>query len=232
MRLPLRRVPASPAAAAYARAALPPGRTPWRNAQFCAVDLELTGLDPDHDEIISFGAVPIEGGRVRAGRAVYGVARPTRPLPEASILVHGIRPADLIDAPPLDEAIAALLTVIAGHVPVVHVAAVERAFLGPALRRQGVRLREPLVDTNVLGRVWLYERDGDAPARLSLSGLAAALELPAHRPHHAMGDALTTAQVFMALATHLDAIGAETVRSLARAGERLQSHLLYTHRRQ
>jgi DNA polymerase III epsilon subunit-like protein len=38
-----------------------------------------------------------------------------------------------------------------------------------------------------------------------------------HRPHHAGGDALTTAQVFLALATHLEAFeGSLTLRSLVR----------------
>ena len=42
------------------------------------------------------------------------------------------------------------------------------------------------------------------------------LGLPAHRPHHADGDALTTAQLFIALATRLDAVAPQTVGSLAR----------------
>ena len=58
------------------------GRTPWRLAHFCVVDLELSGLDPKHDEIISFAAVPIDAGRVVAGNAVYGLSRNTRSLPE------------------------------------------------------------------------------------------------------------------------------------------------------
>ena len=40
------------------------------------------------------------------------------------------------------------------------------------------------------------------------------LGLPTHRPHHADGDALTTAQAFIALATHLEAVGFETLGSL------------------
>ena len=58
------------------------GRTPWRLAHFCVVDLELSGLDPGRDEIIAFAAVPIDAGRIVAGNAVYGLSRNTRPLPE------------------------------------------------------------------------------------------------------------------------------------------------------
>jgi DNA polymerase-3 subunit epsilon len=50
-----------------------------------------------------------------------------------------------------------------------------------------------------------------------LSHAARELGLPVHRPHHADGDALTTAQLFLALATRLNAREAQTVGSLARS---------------
>ncbi len=209
--------------AAYAAASLPRRRTPWREARWCAVDLELTGLDPDTDEIISFGAIPIEDGRVQLHGAVEGLVRPHGTIGEASIRVHGIRAADLARAPRLAEAIDPLLRVITGRLLVVHAAAVERAFLGRALRERGLRLRGPLIDTEVLGRVWLRERDGHGLRSVSLGDLAAALGLPADRPHEAPGDALTTAQAFIALATHLDARQPETVASLTKADRRLRT---------
>ncbi|MGA2452549.1 MAG: exonuclease domain-containing protein [Solirubrobacteraceae bacterium] len=224
------RTPAGAGAIAYKRTRLPAGRTPWRNASFCAVDLELTGLDPRENEIVSFGAVPIEEGRVQLGSAVHGRVRPLRSISESSIRVHGLRAADLADAPPLDVAIEPLLAVMAGRIPVVHVAAIERGFLRPALRRQGVRLRGPMVDTSVLGLVWLHERDGNGPRRVSLAELTATLGLPSHHPHDAVGDALTTAQVFVVLATHLDARHPETVRRLTTAGRRLEALLAYPSR--
>lgn len=214
-------------AAAYKHARLPAGRTPWREASFCAIDLELSGLDPRRHEIVSFGAIPIENGRVRLGGAVQGRVRPLRSMSEAAIRVHGIRAADLADAPPLDAAIDPLLAMLAGRIPVVHVAAIERSFLTPALRRQGLRLRRPMVDTSMLGLVWLCERDGRAPPSLTLTDLALMLGLPAHHPHDALGDALTTAQAFIALSTHLDARRAETARSLTSAARRLESLLAY-----
>ena len=42
-----------------------------------------------------------------------------------------------------------------------------------------------------------------------------------HRPHQASGDALTTAQAFVALATLLEGLGPETVGTLAAARHRL-----------
>ena len=116
---------------------------------------------------------------------------------------------------------------MAGRVLVAHSAAVERAFLGAALRGLGLRLREPLLDTAVLGALLMAER-GTPPSKLMpLGRLAASLGLPEHRPHHALGDALTTSQVFLALASHLDRLGPETVGSLSRAGSRLRNARYY-----
>ncbi|MGA3214195.1 MAG: 3'-5' exonuclease [Acidimicrobiales bacterium] len=220
----------APAADSYVRARPPSRRTPWREARYSVVDLELTGLDPRTDEIISFGAVPIEAGLIGAGRTLYGLARPTRPLPESSVVIHGIRSLDLEKAPPLDEAMGPLLEAMAGRVLVAHSATVERAFLGAALRRQGARLREPILDTAVLGRLLLVDRGDPFPGHLSLGSLAGAMGLPAHHPHHALGDALTTAQVFLAIVSHLERRGPETVGSLARAAARLENARHYVSR--
>lgn len=206
----------------YAHARAPAGATPWREGRYCAVDLELTGLDPRRDEIVAFGAVPIEDGRAQLGGARYALVRPSGPLSESAIRVHGLRAADLEQAPPLGDALGELLEAMSGRVLVAHVASVERAFLGAALRRAGARLRGPVIDTAPLTRLWLLERDGvPVSSSMTLADLARACDLPAHSPHTAIGDALTTAQLLLATATHLDARAPETVRSLTRAGERL-----------
>jgi DNA polymerase-3 subunit epsilon len=196
------------------------------------VDLELTGLDPRRDQIISFGAIPIEAGRVQLGRAVSSLVRPTRELDEAAIRVHGIRAVDLAGAPHLADAVggeSGLIRALTGRVPVFHVAAIDRPFLKRAFREVGVRLRGPVVDTEVLARLWLYERDERLRRRLALADLAAELGLPSERPHDALADALTTAQAFIALAAHLSARRVETVGSLVRAQERVDAVRMFQH---
>ena len=193
--------------------------TPWRTAEWCAIDLELTGLHRS-DEIIAIGAVPIRDGALILGEAMYSLARPERPPKHASILVHKLRSVDLREAPPLDDAIDQLLETMSGRVPVFHTAMVERAFLGKELRRRRLRLPDD-VDTEVLGRLWLRRRDGVTPAGLPLSRLAQVLGQPGEDPHHALGDALTTAKAFIALASHLDAESPQTVGSLQAAEREL-----------
>lgn len=231
MRLSLtsRRADLDRAAISYAQAALPRSRTRWRLARWCAVDFELTGLDPGADEIISFGAIPIEDGRIQLSAATSGLVRPAGNIGEASIPIHGIRDVDLLSAPPLAAAIGSLIEVIAGRVPVFHNSSVDRPFLKRALREKGLRLRGPFADTETLGQIWLHERDGKLPRRLALGELAASLGLPAERPHDALGDALTTAQVFVALATHLDELHPESVGSITRADRRVDAIRRFEH---
>lgn len=227
MRLPLtlaaHRAEPDQAAIAYARRRLPRGRTPWREATWCALDLEMTGLDPRTDEIISFGAIAIENGRLRFDATASGLLRPSQAVGEASIPVHGLRDVDLSSAPTLVDGIDPLLEAIAGRALVVHSAAIDRPFLKRALRAKGLRLRNPFVDTELLGRLWLHERDGRLRRRISLGDLASELRLPAERPHDSLGDALTTGQIFIALATHLEALHPETVSSLVRASNRVDA---------
>jgi DNA polymerase III epsilon subunit-like protein len=180
----------------------------------------MTGLDPSTDQIVAIGAVPIDEGRIQLGAGMYTLVRASKRSQVGAVLVHKLRLADVVDAPSLDDAIDRLLTALAGRVPVFHTAAIESAFLERQFARRRVRL-PAAVDTEALGRRWLTHRDGAAPAHaLSLGRLAGALGQPAETPHHALGDALTTAKLFISLASLLDTVAPQTVGSLMDAGER------------
>ena len=184
------------------------------------IDLETTGLDAAIDEIISFATVPIVGGRARPGDGRYRLVRPRR-MPEAkTIVIHGLRSEELAVAPALDEVIDELLAAITGRPIVAHVAAIEERFLRRALATADLELRNPLIDTAKLAAELFARRDRPVPDSIALTALANELGLPVHRPHEADGDALTTAQVFLALATQLDAYEPQTIGSLVMAGSR------------
>jgi DNA polymerase-3 subunit epsilon len=206
----------SPAARAYMEAGLPDPGSPWRDVRFSVVDLETTGFDPSSNEIISFATVTVSGGRVRVDDARYELVRPRRMPDGETIRIHGLREADLAEAQSISERLDGLLEALTGTAIVAHVAALERGFLGAALREHGLDLRNPVVDTAVLDReLRRLRREAPAdPDPIGLSDMARGLGLPVHRPHHADGDALTTAQAFIALATHLDDFAPQTLGSL------------------
>jgi DNA polymerase III subunit epsilon len=180
------------------------------------VDIETTGLDPSTDEIISFAALQIERGRLRLDDALYELVRPRRMPDRDTIVIHGLRKAELVDASPLADSLEALVEALTGKVMVAHVASIEQRFLGAAFAENGISLINPVVDTAALAAELFRLREPGSTAPLGLTPLAQALGLPVHRPHEADGDALTTAQVFLALATHLDRFSPQTVGSLER----------------
>jgi DNA polymerase-3 subunit epsilon len=104
---------------------------------------------------------------------------------------------------------------------------VERDFLAPLLRAHAVRLPRRLVDTAILWRLLCLARGHADPGWRALGAVAEELGLPVHRPHEAGGDALTAAQVFLALATHLEAHGVGTLGALVGARRRLEGWRLH-----
>lgn len=195
----------------------------WREARFITIDVETTGLDPKRDELISFAGVPIEAARIVISESVHGLVRPRAASLGSSTKIHGLRKEDLAAAPQAPEALAPLAERMRGRIPVVHASWVERTFL----RKAGCPLTRRIVDTAVLWRLLSVERGEADPGTCSLSAIAGALGLPAHQPHTAEGDTLTAAQVFLAMATHLEAHGHGTVRSLSSARRALRARQLW-----
>ena len=193
------------------------GSRPWREASYAVLDFETTGLDPARDHVLSYGVVPIEHGRVRIEGALYRVVHPPIPVPAESIRVHGIRPVELTTAPSLDEVAHELLDALEGRTLVAHAAMIELAFLG-RLQKHGRRIRQAIDVIDLAAE--LAARDHDVPRVPSarLADLAAGFGIPVARTHHALGDALTTAQLFLVLATRLELLGAGRLRELAGAG--------------
>ncbi|WP_221740720.1 PolC-type DNA polymerase III [Streptomyces sp. RP5T] len=176
----------------------------WRTAEYCVIDLETTGLDLRRDEIISLGAVPIREGRIDFGDSFYTLVRPRCPVSVASIKIHGLRPGDLADAPEAGAVGEALVPRLTGRVVVAHAAWIERAFLGRMPRPTGWPGVRTVIDTAALARACGLTPECPPGHEPSLELLARRLGLPVYSPHHALGDALTTAAVFLALAAKME----------------------------
>lgn len=190
--------------------------TDWRRCDFLVVDFETTGLDARRAVPVSVGWVPVRGGSVVLGEAGYRRIHPPGGVPAASMRFHHLLPEDLADAPSARDVGALLRTALDGHLLVAHGAYLELGML----RRCGIVWpRSEVVDTLGLARsLDRLERRGVA-RDASLAAVAVRLGLPAHRPHHAFGDALTTAGVLLALATGLERHGAATRGALVRLGK-------------
>ncbi len=192
---------------------------PWRELEYCVIDVETTGLDLRRDEVVSFGAVIVRDGRVVASSSRYRLVRPPCAIKESAIAVHVLRAADLAAAPPLSDCVPEIVELLSGRIMVAHAVWIEQAFLGRALRDAGWRLTGPVLDTAALARGLDLTTAVAAGREPSLEGLAMRLKLPVHTPHHALGDAMTTAQLLLVLATLLPG-GRPTARELVSLSHR------------
>lgn len=210
-----RSVPPGPLRNFYAQP-FPPGSRDWRNTGFLALDLETTGSDPAVDEIVSAGWVHISCGAIELGTATRRMVRPTGPMPEASAVIHAITDDEAAQGEPLAAVLSDVLGELGGKVLVAHYARAELGFLDAACRRcLGGGLLVPVVDTLQLARR-RYSRVGREPARgeLRLDALRMQYNLPAHQMHDALGDAIATAELFLAEATALSTAGPLSLRAL------------------
>jgi DNA polymerase-3 subunit epsilon len=182
-----------------------------------SLDFEATGLDLQRDTIISFGLIPIESGRVNLGESRYQLVDPgpVPPAPE-TIVVHGLRPVDLTGAPSLEAARAALSASLERRFLVAWFATVEAAFLDKLFGGGVNWWLKRTVDVRKL--VFDLERlpSGELPGGrdFTLAGTAARYGVPVASPHHALDDALVTAQLFLVTASMMEERGKGTVRAL------------------
>jgi DNA polymerase III subunit epsilon len=190
-------------------------RAGWRSSRYASLDFELTGLDLRRDRIISFGVVPVDGSRVEVGRSVYELVDPgdVEMSPDA-VTIHGLRPMDVRGANPAEAARRSLDVALGGRFLITWFAIVEASFLG---KLYGTRAK-PWLRRSIDVRVLVARVLGNDGARMTLEQAAARFGVPVASPHHALDDALVTAQLFLVVASQLEAEGIDTARDLVRLG--------------
>ena len=188
-------------------------RASWRAAEFASLDFETTGLDYERDVIVSFGVVPVRGGRVIVREALQRLVAPSVPVSPASMRVHHILPQDLAGAATLAEAREELRRALDGRFVLTWFADVEIAFLGRIFQVPQRPWSMRVVDV----RRMVLELEGlDDETRQTLSGTAARYGIPVASPHEALDDALVAAQLFLIVASKLEELGYRRVGDLLR----------------
>lgn len=177
-----------------------------------ALDLETTGLDARRDVILSFGTVPIVGGRVRLDRSVYRVVQSTLPAPPHVVRIHRLLPSDLAAGVPRSRALAELRTALADHPVVVWSAWVETSFLAAAFGGRRRAWRRRMIDVRELVRAVDIRQGRSWNPHETLSMAAGRFGVPPEQAHHALSDAFVTAQLFVVLGAMTDRLGRPAIR--------------------
>lgn len=185
--------------------------TPISEVPLLAMDFETTGLDTRRDGIVSIGIVPMTLERIRCSESCHWVLKPRARLNSESVVIHGITHSEVEHAPDILVILHDLLERMAGHVMVVHYRGIERSFLNATLKdRLGEGIEFPVIDTMELEarlhrrpRPWWQRLFGKPRESIRLADSRKRYNLPFYRPHHALTDALASAELLQAqITTH------------------------------
>ena len=179
---------------------------------YVAIDLETTGLDPTRDAIIEVGVVTFRGNVIVD--EFESLVNPLRDIPPFVSQLTGITEAMVADAPSLYSLRARLKSKLADHVIVGHNVEFDLGFL----RESSLGIGNPRIDTVTLASILVPEA-----GRFNLGALADFLNFPLAEGgrHRALGDAIQTVELFLALRERALALSLVQLEEIVGAGRQL-----------
>lgn len=190
--------------------------TPVTRLRCVVFDTETTGLRPSEgDEIVSIGAVRVVNGRVLTGETFDRIVNPGRLIPAGSIAFHGITQDMVRDRPPAHVVLPQFKAFVGRSVLVAYNAAFDLKFLELKRKDSGVDFDNVVLDALLLGA---FLNDGGDH---SLEALANRYGVTIAGRHTALGDAMATAAIFVAMMDPLQARGVVTLRQALQASSRM-----------
>lgn len=185
------------------QSALPSERSEFSHVDFLVVDLETTALQAAEGEIASIGWVPIINGAIRLAGAEQHFAAVHSGVGQSAV-IHNIRDSELDHGVPVRALMDRLLEVAAGKVLVFHHAGLDMDFINTvSIKLYGAPLIAPVVDTLLLERrKFLRSNKVLASGVLRLHRCRQRYGLPDYPAHHALTDALATAELLLAWAAN------------------------------
>jgi DNA polymerase-3 subunit epsilon len=164
-------------------------------------------LNSEEDVILTIGLVPFTIDRVQCNGSAHWVVNPNRELNHESVIIHGITDSEVKNTPQLSQILGEILDALSGKVVLVHYKNIERQFFNNALLNSiGEGIQFPVVDTLDIEyaiqrrecRGFINKLKGKKPGSVRLGHARERYGLPAYQPHHALTDALATAELFQA----------------------------------
>jgi len=166
----------------------------WANCDFVVVDVEGNGQSPQ--EIIEIAIVPISNGQIAPPKS--WLIRPQKSVSPRATQIHGISDGDLHNCPSHAEVASDIRMALGKSVVVGHNVSVDTQLL----RRQfGEWHPIAIIDTLKLAK---YVRPAEESYSLDALTRAYKLNIDSSQRHRACGDAMVTAELFLAIVMELD----------------------------
>ncbi len=183
---------------------------------YTVFDTETTGLNPaGGDAIIQLGAARIVNGKLLRQECFEQLVNPGRPIPAASIPIHGISEDMVVDKPRIGEVLPVFHAFAQDTVLVAHNAAFDMRFLQLQEEATGIAFHQPVLDTLLLSAVVHPHQDSHR-----LEAIAERFNVTVLGRHTALGDALVTAEIWLRLIPLLKEQGIHTLRQAREAAQK------------
>lgn len=170
-------------------------KEPIQTAPFTIFDLETTGLFPElGHEIISIGAIRINGTQPLTYQRFHQHIKPIRPVSKRTRDLTGLTKEDLANAPSFPKAFQEFLQFCEGSILVAYPAAFDMHFVEKMLKRWKLPVTTPYtIDAQAIAKQ-IYPNQ-----RTQLDRMIAELGIQKLGRHHALNDAIMTAELFQVL---------------------------------
>jgi len=167
--------------------------SPLNELKVVVFDLETTGFHPEKgDQIISIGAIKMTGSRIEEADTFYTLVKSELPLSEEISTLTHISDEDLHMAPEASEALVKFLKFIKSDTLVAHHSFHEKSFMQKLTwDLLKIRFAHRIIDTSFLTRI-----STPSAQSLSLDEICSICGIEIKNRHHALGDAILTAQVW------------------------------------
>lgn len=195
----------------------PDPSTPVEELPCLAIDVETTGLDPNHDVVLSIGFVPVDGLSIVYSGARHMVVRAATEVGQ-SATVHGLTDDMIADGTPEDGAVITTLSALSGRVLLAHFARIEVNFLSRICERLfGAPLAVPVIDTLELhNRLIAPGFDDEARGnQLRLWNARTRYGLPVYAAHEALMDAVACAELYLGQVAEFSQVKPQTLKTLS-----------------
>lgn len=187
------------------------------NINWLAIDLELTGLDTRHDEIVSVGWLQGKGMSVQLNTCHHAFVSTEASLNQSPV-IHGITQNELQQAEGLAPQLQGLAVFDASHVWVFHCHNLDWGILSRKYRELQIQCPKPfIVDTLLLER-YITSKGGGENCAVDLSSCRQRYGLVDAPAHNALDDAGATLELLFAQLSHLGIRRQDCLKSIKHTG--------------
>ena len=172
---------------------------PISTVNLLALDIEMTGLDPKKNQMVSIGIIPIINAQIQPKLAQYKLIKIQGSVGQSAV-IHGVVDNDLKNALSIQEVLLWLFEQCENKVLVAHHAPLDLQFLQQALLHTQIHSQPLLaIDTLHIDKErQLRQHQVLETGSLRLNACRSRYNLPIYNAHNALTDALACAELLLA----------------------------------